>query len=158
MYLAYTILEKKRTRRKPGWDLEEKKKIGSCNTTERKCSQKHFRKRETQLRFLWFFDPWESGTRCVKTCRKAKRTFWPGQPTLGDLRGPFMLLLSIYYIYTSLLLSSLTRRRLYPQRSSGQAVVTGVTCLQFLSRIGSSIPTARRFSSNVANSRSRAFR
>ena len=32
------------------------------------------------------------------------------------------------------------------------------TCLQFLSRIGFSIPTALRFSSNVANSRSRAFR
>ena len=32
------------------------------------------------------------------------------------------------------------------------------TCLQFLSRIGFSIPAARRFSSNVANSRSRAFR
>ena len=32
------------------------------------------------------------------------------------------------------------------------------TCLQFLSRIGFSIPTARRFPSNVANSRSRAFR
>ena len=32
------------------------------------------------------------------------------------------------------------------------------TRLQFLSRIGFSIPTARRFSSNFANSRSRAFR
>ena len=32
------------------------------------------------------------------------------------------------------------------------------TFLYFLSRIGLSIPTARRFSSNVANSRSRAFR
>ena len=32
------------------------------------------------------------------------------------------------------------------------------TCLQFLSHIGFSIPTARPFSSNVANSRSRAFR
>ena len=32
------------------------------------------------------------------------------------------------------------------------------TCLQFLSRIGFSIPTARRFSSNVANSCSRALR
>ena len=32
------------------------------------------------------------------------------------------------------------------------------TCLHFLSRIGFSIPTARRFSSNAANSRSRAFR
>ena len=32
------------------------------------------------------------------------------------------------------------------------------TCLQFLSRIGFGIPTARRFLSNVSNSRSRAFR
>ena len=32
------------------------------------------------------------------------------------------------------------------------------TCLQFLSRVGFSIPTARRLSSNVANSRFRAFR
>ena len=32
------------------------------------------------------------------------------------------------------------------------------TRLQFLSRIGFSIPTARRLSSNVANSRFRAFR
>ena len=32
------------------------------------------------------------------------------------------------------------------------------TCLQFLSRIGLGFPTARRPSSNVANSRSRAFR
>ena len=32
------------------------------------------------------------------------------------------------------------------------------TCLQFLSRIGFSIPTARRFSSNAGNSRPGAFR
>ena len=32
------------------------------------------------------------------------------------------------------------------------------SCLQFLSRIGFSNPTARRFSSSVAHSRSRAFR
>ena len=32
------------------------------------------------------------------------------------------------------------------------------TCLQFLSRIGFSIPTARRLPSNVANSPFRAFR
>ena len=32
------------------------------------------------------------------------------------------------------------------------------TCLQFLSRIGFRIPIARRFSSNVPNSRSSAFR
>ena len=52
--------------------------------------------------------------------------------------------------------------------ASGQAVDSGVvsfpfppgtTYLQFSSRIGFSVPTAvRRFSSNVANSRSRAFR
>ena len=48
--------------------------------------------------------------------------------------------------------------------ASGQAVVTGVVpssprfCLQFLLRIGFSNLTARRFSSSVANSRSRAFR
>ena len=53
---------------------------------------------------------------------------------------------------------------IHPQRSSGQAVGSQVsslphrTCFQFLSRIGFSIPTARRFSSNVANSRSRVFR
>ena len=32
------------------------------------------------------------------------------------------------------------------------------TCLQFLSRIGFSIPTARRLSSNITSSRSSAFR
>ena len=49
--------------------------------------------------------------------------------------------------------------------ASGQAVVTGVVpspppvlCLQFLSCLGFSNPTARRFSSSIANSRSRAFR
>ena len=66
---------------------------------------------------------------------------------------------------SSLLLSSSTRRKFYPQRSSGQVVVTtGLVpsppryVPSSLSRIGFSIPTARRFSSNVANSRSRAFR
>ena len=55
-------------------------------------------------------------------------------------------------------------RRFYPQRSSGQAVVTGVLpsppryVPSILSRIGFSTPTARRFSSYIANSRSRAFR
>ena len=46
--------------------------------------------------------------------------------------------------------------------ASGQALVSGVVpspvpCLQFLSRIGFGIPTDPLFSSNVANSRSRAF-
>ena len=43
----------------------------------------------------------------------------------------------------------------WPQVSS---LLPPGTCLQFLSRTGFSIPTARRFSSNVANSRSRALR
>ena len=53
----------------------------------------------------------------------------------------------------------------YPQQSSGQAVVTGGVVHSppqyvpsFVSRIGLSIPIARRFSSNDALSRSRAFR
>ena len=66
------------------------------------------------------------------------------------------------YISSSFLLSSSTRRRFYPQRSSGQA--TGVVpsppryVPSFLWRIAFSIPTAHPFSSNVANSRSRAPR
>ena len=50
------------------------------------------------------------------------------------------------FFSSSLLFSSSTRRRFYPQRSSGQAVVTGVVpsppryVPSFLSRIGSSIP------------------
>ena len=42
--------------------------------------------------------------------------------------------------------------------SQVSSVLPPGTCFQFLSRIGFSIPTARRFSSNVANSRSRALR
>ena len=55
-------------------------------------------------------------------------------------------------------------RRIYPQQPSGQAVVTGAFpsplrhTPSFLSRIGFSIPTARRLGSNVANSRPHAFR
>ena len=52
----------------------------------------------------------------------------------------------------------------WSQLSSGQAVVTAVVpstpryVPSILSRVSFSIPTARRFSSNVANSRSCAFR
>ena len=42
--------------------------------------------------------------------------------------------------------------------SQVSALLPPGTCLQLLSRTGFSIPTARRFSSNVANSSSRAFR
>ena len=51
------------------------------------------------------------------------------------------------------LLSSFWTSKLWSQMSS----LPPGTCLQFLSRIGFGIPTARRFSSSVANSRSRAF-
>ena len=68
------------------------------------------------------------------------------------------------FFLSSLLLSSSTRRRFYPQRSSGQAVVTGV--VPSSPRHVPSIFIAHRvqhshcssISSNVANSRSRAFR
>ena len=82
---------------------------------------------------------------------------WLSQPERGKGSTPT-------YQGTSLLLSSSTPRRLhYPQRSSWQAVVTGVVpspwyVPSFLSSIGFSFSTARRFSSNVANSGSRAFR
>ena len=64
----------------------------------------------------------------------------------------FMLLLLFVFLY----------HFYFP--ASGQAVVSGVApsparyVPSFLSRIGFSIPTARRLSSNVANSRFRAFR
>ena len=76
--------------------------------------------------------------------------------------GHFFFLLFNFF-HRHFLLSSSTHRS-YPQRSSGQADVTGVVPFppryvpSFLSRIGFNIPTARRFSSNVANSRSRDFR
>ena len=56
-----------------------------------------------------------------------------------------------------------TRRRVYPSDfldktwSQVSSLLPPGTCLYFLSRIGFSIPTARRFSSNVAKSRSRGF-
>ena len=85
-----------------------------------------------------------------------------GERGWGECQCDFFFFFSFFF-RPSLLLSSSTRRRFYPQRSSGQIVVKGVVpslryVPSFLSRIGFSIPTARRFSSNVANSRSRAFR
>ena len=76
------------------------------------------------------------------------------------------LVFSIFVFLIVLLLSSNihTRRRFYPQRSNGQAVVEGrvvpsppVRAFIFIAhRVHH--PTARRFSSSVTNSRSRAFR
>ena len=68
------------------------------------------------------------------------------------------------FFSSSLFLSGLTRGKFYPQRYFGHAVVTMVApsphryAHSFLSRVGFSNPTARRCSSNVSISRSRAFR
>ena len=80
--------------------------------------------------------------------------------------GEERIFLFFFCFLPSLLISS--SWRFYPQRSSGQgrpwsqvlvsSLLPPGTCLRFSSRIGFSIPTARRSSSNVANSRSRAFR
>ena len=75
----------------------------------------------------------------------------------------FVFCFFFVFFLSSLLLSSSSRMRFYPQRSSGRAAVAGAVpspryVPSFLSRIGFSILTARRFSSNVANSRSRALR
>ena len=75
--------------------------------------------------------------------------------TIFHVPGPAVFRNFFFFFKSSLLTSSSTRRRFYPQRSSGQAVVTGVVpsppryvslCLP---RIGFSIPNNRRFSSNV---------
>ena len=90
-------------------------------------------------------------------------------PVMALFRPSVLLILPVLAVRNVLETPEYTRStkytgKFYPQRSSGQAVVTGVVpsplryVPSFLSRIGFSIPTARRFSSNVANSRFRAFR
>ena len=61
---------------------------------------------------------------------------------------------TFFFLFFSLLLFQLLDK-LWSQVS---ALLPPGTCLQFLSCAGFSIPTARRFSSIVANSRFRAFR
>ena len=58
------------------------------------------------------------------------------------------------YIFFTLLLSSFWTRR----GSQVSPLLPPGSCLQFLSRLGFSNPSARDFSSSVASSRSRAFR
>ena len=63
------------------------------------------------------------------------------------------------FYFPALLVGSFTLNKLLDKPwSQVSSLLPPGTCLLFLSRIGFSIPTARRFSSNVANSRSRAFR
>ena len=58
-----------------------------------------------------------------------------------------------FFFPCTLLLSSF-----WTSRGHRSSLLPPGSCLQFLSRIGFSNPTARRFSSSVANSRPRAFR
>ena len=76
---------------------------------------------------------------------------------LGKLLGSQLLGKPLRYNTFGMLLLLLSQLldKLWSQVSS---LLPPGTCLQFLSRIGFSIPTARRLSSNFANSRFRAFR
>ena len=86
------------------------------------------------------------GWRIKATITSCNRGGEVDQPT--DLPGNTQV---VYFFQSSLSLSSLTRRRFYPQRySSGQVVLAGVVpspppyVPPFLSRIRFIIPTARR--------------
>ena len=99
-----------------------------------------------------FFQAWFSSTRanpgwiCMKQTKTRARLI-----RTCDMRAhPY----TFFFLFFSLLLFQLLDK-LWSQVS---ALLPPGTCLQFLSRIGFSIPTARRLSSNVANSRFRAFR
>ena len=101
----------------------------------------------------------------TKTAQCARRLFSEGLAHVMFLLAVFLIHLFLFlFTKSSLLLSGSTRRRfalsdlLDKPWSQVSSLLPPGTCLQFLSRIGFSIPAARRFSSNVANSRSRAFR
>ena len=64
---------------------------------------------------------------------------------------------SVFFFPSSFLHTS-TFQLLDKPWSQVSSLLPPCSCLQFLSRIGFSNPTARRFSSSVANSRSRVFR
>ena len=73
----------------------------------------------------------------------------------------FIYFFDHYFYFPSQLVGGFTLSDLLLDKPWSQvsSLLPPGTCLQFLSRIGFSIPTAaRRFSWNVANSRSRAFR
>ena len=95
---------------------------------------------------------WGVGPRsaCTNTrvTQRQTRTLFPNMPR--SMSTCLFLFLFLFLTLTFQLLDKLWSQVSY--------LLPPGTCLQFLSRIGFSIPTARRFSSNVANSRFRAFR
>ena len=91
------------------------------------------------------------------TAQCARRLFSEGLAHVIYLLAVFLIHLFLFLLTkSSLLLSGSTRRRfalsdlLDKPWSQVSSLLPPGTCLQFLSRIGFSIPTARRFSSNVA--------
>ena len=71
----------------------------------------------------------------------------------------FVFLFSHHFYFPAQLVGGFTLSDLLDKPwSQVSSLLPPGTCLLFLSRIGLSIPAARRFSSKVANSRSRAFR
>ena len=95
-------------------------------------------------------------TRCADTRRWSKYTS-EGILVLLVLAVRAVFVLFCFFItFTFQLNSYIAYRRFYPQRSSGQAVVTGVVpsppryVPSFLSRIRFSIPTARTTGRNTA--------
>ena len=92
-------------------------------------------------------------------------SFYPSKSSTLTAHTPLVLILHPteeiyhYFYFPAQLVGGFTLSDLLDKPwSQVSSLLPHRTCLQFLSRIGFSIPTARRFSSNVANSRSRAFR
>ena len=96
------------------------------------------------------------GEACVFLSGRA-RTTAPGTVKLVA-RPPVFFSCNHFYFPTQLVGGFTLSNFLDKPWSQVSSLLPPGTCLQFLWRIGFSIPTARRFSSNVANSHSRAFR
>ena len=96
------------------------------------------------------------GEACVFLSGRA-RTTAPGTVKLVA-RPPVFFSCNHFYFPTQLVGGFTLSNFLDKPWSQVSSLLPPGTCLQFLWRIGFSIPTARRFSSNIANSRSRAFR
>ena len=83
-------------------------------------------------------------------------------PGIGVHQSFFFFLFfsfDLHFYFRAQLVGGFTLRGLLDEPwSQVSSLLPAGARLQFLSRIGFSIPTARRFSLNVANSRSRAFR
>ena len=82
-----------------------------------------------------------------------------GTPAAVSVSFFFLVVVDHHFYFPAQLVGGVTLSDLLDKPwSQVSSLLPPGTCLQFLSRIGFGIPTARRFSSNVAISRSRAFR